>query len=843
MDKIISIIVKTADFLIDKTNHVFKEAVLFIKKTFNLSKYTKVKNHYKTSKKRLFVDILLVGMTIAFLGLAFVLVWAVSLKTPSPDSFDDRLLGQSAKIYDRTGKILLYDLSQKVRRTVVPFDKISPYIKNATIAIEDETFYEHGGIQAKSIVRAILANVMSLRFSQGGSTITQQVVKNSLLSSDKSISRKIKEWILSIKLEQVTDKDTILNMYLNSSPYGGNIYGVGEATENFFGKNPGEVTLAESAYIAALPQSPTSLSPYGKNTARLEDRKNSVLKKMLELGFIKQEEFDAAMKETVVFQPKSLAGIKAAHFVMYIKDYLENKYGDDMLQNGGLKIITTLDYDLQLKAEEIVKKYVIDNQKKLKATNAGIVAIDPKTGQILTMVGSRDYFDKEIQGNFNITTAHRQPGSAFKPFVYATAFSQGYLPETPVFDVNTEFNSGCTEFGVPISGTTAKCYHPQNYEGGYKGLMNFRQALGASRNVPAVKILYLIGVDNAIKTARAMGVEGLSDANQYGLSLALGGGEVSLLDMTSAFGVFGNNGIRSPQTGILSVTTADGQELESFDSQTKLAQQVIPEQTALAINDVLSDKYARNTIFPLSYTGDREVAIKTGTTNNSRDAWSIGYTPSISVGAWMGNNDNTPMAQISSALIVSPMWKQFLDYALTKVPVEQFEKPIYNKDVKNPFITGTWRTESGEVHSEIYWINRSDPLGLPPSNPSADPAFRLWESAVLSWAGTPAGQSVIPAPVGVQPAPSTSFRVSLGSTMFIPKTMPATASVFNYPPGTIKVDYFVNGENIGSSNQPPFSITFTPGNIKSIQDENELKATAFDSMGGRADTSGVFSTN
>ncbi len=843
MKRITSIIVKTADFLIDKIGQGLKEVVLFIKKqTFNLSNYTKAKSHHKINKKRIFVDILLAGMTLAFLGLAFILVWAVSLKAPSPDSFDDRLLGQSAKIYDRTGKILLYDLSQKVRRTVVPFDKISPYIKNATIAIEDETFYQHGGIQAKSIIRAVLANILTLRFSQGGSTITQQVVKNSLLSSDKSISRKIKEWILSIKLEQVTDKDTILNMYLNSSPYGGNIYGVGEATQQFFGKKPDQVTLSESAYIAALPQSPTSLSPYGKNTERLEDRKNTVLRKMLALKSISQEEFDTAMKEKVVFQPKSLAGIKAAHFVMYIKDYLENKYGADMLQNGGLKIITTLDYDLQLKAEEILKKYVIDNQKKFKASNGGLVATDPKTGQILTMVGSRDYFDKDIQGNFNITTAHRQPGSSFKPFVYATAFNQGYLPETPIFDVSTEFNSGCTESGLPISGTTAKCYHPQNYEGGYKGIMSFRLALGASRNIPAVKVLYLVGVDNAIKTARSMGIEGLSDANQYGLSLALGGGEVSLLDMTSAYGVFANNGVRNPQTGILSVTTADGQELESFNSQKNLSQQVIPEQTAFAINDVLSDIYARNSIFTLSYTGDRQVAIKTGTTNNSRDAWTIGYTPSISVGAWMGNNDNTPMAQVASALIVSPMWKQFLDYALTKVPVEQFEKPKYDTADKKPFITGTWHTDTGEVHSELYWINRADPMGPQPSNPSADPEFRLWESSVQNWAGT-AGKAIIPVPVGTQTTPSSAFSVSVGSSMYVPKNIQTTASVFNYPTGTVKVDYYVNGENIGSSNQPPFSIFFTPGNIKSVQDENELKATAFDALGGHVEATSFFSTN
>jgi membrane peptidoglycan carboxypeptidase len=365
---------------------------------------------------------------------------------------------------------------------------------------------------------------------------------------------------------------------------------------------------------------------------------------------------------------------------------------------------------------------------------------------------------------------------------------------------------------------------------------------GASRNIPAVKVLYLVGVDNAIKTARAMGIEGLSDANQYGLSLALGGGEVSLLNMTSAYGVFANNGVRNPPTGILSVTTADGQVLESFNPQNTLAQQVIPEQTALMMNDVLSDIYARNSIFTLSYTGDRQVAIKTGTTNSSRDAWTIGYTPSISIGAWMGNNDNTPMAQIASALIVSPMWKQFLDYALTKVPVEQFEKPTYDTSNKKPFIAGAWHTDSGEVHSELYWINRNDPMGPPPSNPNSDPEFRLWESAVQDWAGN-AGKSLIPVPTSTPETLNTGFRVSVGSSTYIPKGVQATASVSNYPAGTVKVDYYVNGELLGSSNQPPFSIFFIPGVVKSIQDENDLKATAFDALGGHSEATSFFTTN
>lgn len=841
--------VKIADLFIEKVGFYSKKVVLLLQNT-HLIRDFKNKKRPKISAKRLLVDFLIVGMATFFLALAVLVVWAASLKTPSPDSFDNHILGQSAKIYDRTGTILLYDLSQKVRRTIVPLDKISPYIKNASIAIEDAQFYTHGGIQAKSIVRAILANIVSFKFSQGGSTITQQVVKNSLLSNDKSISRKIKEWALAIKLEQVADKDTILNMYLNNSPYGGNIYGVGEATQQFFGKAPSDVTLAEAAYIAALPQSPTTLSPYGSHTDQLEYRKNTVLKKMLENKFITDTEYNEAIAAKVVFQPKNLAGIKAPHFVMYVKDYLENKYGEEMLQNSGLKIITTLDYDLQQKAEQIVKDYVIKNEKTLKATNGAMVATDPKTGEILVMVGSRDYFDKKIQGNYNVTTARRQPGSSFKPFVYATAFNQGYLPQTPVYDVSTEFNSGCTVGGQPISGT-AKCYHPQNYEGGYRGLLSFRQALGASRNIPAVRVLYLVGVDNAISTARTMGIEGLAGSSQYGLSLALGGAEVSVLNMTSAFGVFANNGIKMPEVAVLSVTTTDGQELESYDPQKTQGQQVIPEQTAMAINDILSDPIARNSIFALNYTGDRQVAIKTGTTNDSRDAWTLGYTPSIAIGAWMGNNDNSSMALIASARIVSPMWKQFLDYALEKVPVEEFEKPNYDLTDKKPFITGAWQGPGYEVHSELFWINKSDPMGPPRQYPSSDPLYDNFEYGVRLWAGSASAQgllqfqNIVPSPTTTQPSfgtANTSLNIRISEGSYIPKSSQATVSAYNYNPETVRVEYFVNNESIGVSTQPPFLVRFTPGSVKSIQPENTLRASASDSLGRSYGATTLFST-
>ncbi|HEY1037615.1 MAG TPA: penicillin-binding protein [Candidatus Paceibacterota bacterium] len=790
-------------------------------------------------KKHIIRDIIL-GMTILIIlvATAFIL-WAASLKTPDLQSFDDRLLGQSAKIYDRTGTVLLYDLSQKVRRTIVPFEAVSPHIKKATIAIEDIDFYSHNGIKPTSIIRAVIANITTLKFSQGGSTITQQVVKNSLLTRDKDISRKLKEWILALKLEQSTDKDQILNLYLNDSPYGGNIYGVEEATQLFFAKKASDVTLAEAAYIAALPQAPSLYSPYGKNKNLLVERKNLVLKKMYENRMISETEYTEALKEEVVFQPKSVAGIKAPHFVMYVREYLVQKYGEKLLESGGFSVITSLDWELQQKAEEITKRYVDANETRYKASNAAVVATDPRTGQILAMVGSRDYFDTDIEGNFNVTTARRQPGSAFKPFVYATAFSKGFLPESPVYDVPTEFNASCGTNGQPIaSSPSAKCYNPQNYEGGFKGLMSIRSALAESRNLPAVRMLHVVGINESIKLAESMGVQNLSSASQYGLSLALGGGEVSLLDMTSAYGVFANEGLRARPTAVLNITTNQGVELETYSTSTN---QVISQRTAQLMNDVLADQYARAPLFGSRYFGDRQVGIKTGTTNSSRDAWMLGYTPSISIGAWMGNNNNTPMAQQASARIVGPLWKEFMDFALSRLPDEKFSEPEPTSSSTKPFLRGVWKGPGNEVHSELYWINRNNPQGDAPGNGSNDPLFRNFEAGVLNWSGTAQAIGLI----GVNPIdqPGTGgFRI----------TSPAPSSALNRGDRVVisvdgatgqptQVEYYINERLIGRSTEAPFSFSFIPAAVQGIEDENELKAVLTDQIGKTLEAKAFFS--
>ncbi len=388
--------------------------------------------HKKKSTHPL-ATIALVGAILFFFTSGAILLWASTLEIPDLSTFNERKIAQSTKIYDRTGKVLLYDLHENIQRTLIPINEVSVHIKNATVAIEDAEFYEHKGIKVSSIIRAVLVNVGTLGYAQGGSTITQQVVKNSILTKDKTITRKIKEWILALKLEQILTKERILELYLNESPYGGNIYGIEEAAQTFFNKQAKDITLGEAAYLAALPQAPTYYSPYGNNKEKLEDRKNLVLKRMRDLQFITDEEFTEASAFVPKFAAQRVQKISAPHFVFYVREYLEEKYGKSAIEEDGFRVITTLDANLQAQAEAVVREYAYENETKFKASNAALVATDPKTGEILVMVGSRDYFDKAIDGNFNIALAKRQPGSSFKPIVYAAAFVKGFTPATMSF--------------------------------------------------------------------------------------------------------------------------------------------------------------------------------------------------------------------------------------------------------------------------------------------------------------------------------------------------------------------------------------------------------------------------
>lgn len=712
-------------------------------------------------------------LVIGLISAGIAVLWLATLKIPDINSFQTNYLAVSTKIYDKTGEVLLFNVNQDVKRTVVPFDQISPFLKKATVAIEDESFYTHHGIKITSIIRAVLVDIFTGSFNQGGSTITQQVIKNSLLTTEKKISRKIKEWVLALKLERVMDKDSILNLYLNGTPYGGPMYGVEEASQAYFGKPARDVTLAEAAYIAAMAQAPTHYSPYGNYTHELESRKNLVLKRMLDNKLITSEEYKAGLDERVVFSKPGNQSIKAPHFVSYVKEYLTEKYGEDAVNTGGLKVTTSLDYSLQERAEDIVNTFALENEKKFSASNAGLVAVDPKTGGILVMVGSRNYFDPNIEGNFNITTAHRQPGSSFKPFVYAAAFNKGYTPDTILFDVETEFSTSCNV--DPIQNlNNPNCYSPGNYDDLYRGPITIRNALAQSINIPAVKALYLVGVNNAIDLAHDMGIQGLKEKDRYGLTLVLGGGEVSLLDMASAYSVFANNGIRNEYVSVLKVEDPSGKVLEEYKPHPI---QVLPEETALNISSILSDNVARAPSFGTNsflHFPNSDVAVKTGTTNDYRDAWILGYTPSISVGAWAGNNNNSAMQKKVAGMIVAPMWRAFMDEVLKTAPQEEFKSPPPVDQSLKPILRGIWQTGSAysidsvtglpattntptgqvqqysvpQVHDILYYVNKNDPLGPPPGNPYADPQYQYWEYGVQKWLISNSTQnSIQPSPV------------------------------------------------------------------------------------------------
>lgn len=704
------------------------------------------------------------NMFFALIGIGALLfgaliIWISFIKLPDFTSFDSRKQVNSTKIYDRTGTIVLYDLGSNAHRTSIPIGEMGANIKNATVAIEDSSFYQHIGIRPTAMIRALIADISHVGAVQGGSTITQQVIKQSLLSNDKTIVRKLKEIILALKLEREYSKDDILGIYLNQIPYGGNIFGIQEASQSFFGKDPKDLTLAEAAYLAAIPNAPTHFSPYGSYRSDLEARKNLVLAREHTLKFITDADYASAKAEQVAFKPQQSSGIKAPHFVFFIKDYLEQKYGADAVESGGMKVVTTLDYDLQQVAEKAVADYTTGAHKQVDKLNAGFVAIDPKTGQILVMVGSRNYFDKAIDGNFNVTTALRQPGSSFKPYMYATAFEDGYTPDTVLFDVPTEFNAKCDPYHHPDPGVPeSQCYMPVDYEGYYQGPMDIRTALGSSINVPAVKMLYMVGVKNTIKTAQDMGITTLTDPARYGLSLVLGGGEVKLLDAVSAYGVFANDGVRHPYTGILSVTDNTGNTLETWQDNPI---QVLPKNVALQMSDVLSDNNARRLTFsPTSplYFPDRQVAVKTGTTNDFKDLWTIGYTPSLVAGVWAGMNDSTALYK---GITGSPIWHQFMQQALQKYPNETFEKPEVDPDYASlpPVLQGFWQggesffvdTISGKlatsltpsstkkeyvitnVHSILYWVNKTNPRSGRPANPQSDSLYNNWETAVQDW--------------------------------------------------------------------------------------------------------------
>ncbi len=691
-------------------------------------------------KKRLLWLKIGIGVFLFLLALgagAFYELAQLAKNLPDPQQAIDWQMTQSTKIYDRTGQVLLYEMNNNGRRTVISFDQIPDYVKQATLAIEDKDFYNHSALDWKSIGRAIITDISTGQLSQGASTITQQLARNAFLTTEKTFTRKIKEAILSYWIEKYYSKDKIFELYLNEIPYGSGNYGIEAASQAYFGKSAKDLTLVEAATLAAIPQSPTYYSPWNNHIPDLMQRKNNILDQMYQLGYIDKEERDRNVKITPTFLQKNLGSIKAPHFVMMIRDYLLNKYGEDAVNRGGLKVITTLDWNLQQIAEKAVTEGAKRNAELYKGNNAALVAQDPKTGQILALVGSADYFDTANEGNFNVATQGlRQPGSSIKPFIYITAFKQGYSPDSVIMNLPTEFSSkpDCPITGINYSVDNPDCYHPQNFDHQFPGPVTLRNALAQSMNIPAVKLLYLVGINNALQTASDFGITTLNDPSRYGLSLVLGGGEVKLVDMVEGYSVFSQEGVRHDQTSILEVDDYNGNVLEKYLDK---ATQVIEPQYARMINDVLSDQAARKPLysgsFGLTVFQDRDVALKTGTTDAYKDAWTIGYTPYLVAGVWAGNNHEESMQQNAGSILAAvPIWNAFMVDALKEFPNESFNKPDPVVETK-PMLNGQFFV-NGQVHDILYYVDKNNPTDAAPQNPANDPQYNNWEIPTQIWA-------------------------------------------------------------------------------------------------------------
>ena len=656
------------------------------------------KIYQKNKKKALFFSILkLFGLgclLVIFIALFVFVFYAKDL--PRPEIFTEKHFTQSTKIYDRTGKILLYEIYGEEKRTIVSLENIPEHLKNAVIITEDANFYKHFGIDFEGILRSILINLKIKKPVYGGSTIPQQLIRSSFFTPEKTLKRKIREIILALELDRRYSKDQILGWYLNQIPLGQNAYGVESASQTYFSKAVSEITIAEAATLAALIQAPSHLSPYGEYKDKLLARKDYILERMMERGYLTKEELETTKKEMIEF--KSPATIKAPHFVLYvIENYLKPKYGQDLeyLKENGIKVYTSLDWELQTLAERVVKEGA-ERNKTYNAHNAALTAINPKNGEILAMVGSVDWQatssypqgcenSKEkclFDPKFNVATlGERQPGSAFKPFVYAAAFKKGYDDEIKITDQETNFG---------VWGN--KEYIPQNYDGMFRGLVNLRQSLAQSLNIPSIKVLFLAGLEekvesleinnflglenvflkgleNSIKTAKDFGITTLNKPiSFYGPAIVLGGGEMKLLDMTSAYGVFATQGLTIPPVSILKIE--DYNEKIIIEENNKTPKRVLSSEIARLINDILSDNEARTPMFgPRShlYFDGYQVAAKTGTTDDFKDAWTIGYTPSIVVGVWVGNNNNAPMTKRQpAATVAGPIFHDFLTEFLYK---------------------------------------------------------------------------------------------------------------------------------------------------------------------------------
>lgn len=800
-------------------------------------------------------NLIVVGLLLGFVGFSVLFLWTTK-DLPDPNRLLERNIQQTTTIYDRTGDTILYQLHGDVNRKLITLAELPEYIKWTSITAEDRDFYNHHGFSVSGIVRSFLSNIFS-GSRVGGSTITQQLVKNAILSPEKTYTRKLKELILSFRIESKFSKDEILQLYFNEIPYGSVVYGVEAAAQTFFGKSAKDLTVAQAAVLAAIPQRPTYFSPYGEHIDELLERQRYIINEMVDLGYLDEATAAAAKAEKIEFKPRSEA-MMAPHFVMYIRQLLADQYGESYAEQAGLKITTTLNLDDQKAAENAI---AAQREKNLSynATNAALVSLDTKTGQILAMVGSADFNDEAISGQVNVALRPRQPGSSFKPLAYVTAFSEGYTPETILYDVVTQFS---TDSGQP--------YEPHNYNLKENGPVTMRKALAGSLNIPAVKTLYLADVQRVLDIAEEIGYSTFDDRSRFGLSVVLGGGEVKLLEHTAAYAAFAREGIYHTPIAILKIEDAKGNVLYEYKDSDNRGKQILTPEVFRSLNSILSDNAARSYIFgEKNYLTlpDRPVAAKTGTTNDYHDAWTIGYTPSIATGVWVGNSDNAEMKRgADGSVIAAPIWNTYMKAAVANQPVETFQEPPANTAAK-PVLRGELSgavpikidKETGkratdftppeniiekyftQFHCILYYVNKDDPQGPPPADPFADPQFASWEDAVRRWATAQGFIQNEEAPPSEfddlhtaenQPTLSISSPQA-GATIGSPQLNVEIRTEARR--GVAKVEYSIDGQLIATVATPPFDLATTLDDLSS--GIHTLTVRASDDVGNRAEQS------
>lgn len=812
----------------------------------SVAAYSKI-NGSKSKKWKFISTLVLVFFLLFFIsgtaGAGYY-VWMMR-NLPSPDKMIERQVSQTTKIYDRNAKDLLYEVHGAENRTILELKDMSKYVISATLSAEDREFYKHHGFDIKGIARSFIKNILT-GSRVGGSSITQQFVKNAVLTAEKTYTRKIKEFIIAYQLENRFSKDEILKMYLNEIPYGSVTYGIESASQRFFGKGAKDLNIAEAAFLASLPKAPSYYSPFGPNRDALDKRCKYVIDAMFEEGYITKDEAVKAKKEDLLskLQDKKTS-ITAPQFVFYVKDLLSERFGEKAVEQGGLKVITTLNMEQQKLAEKVLS----DNKANINsynATNAALVSLDPKTGEVLAMVGSLDFFDKTIDGNVNVALRSRQPGSSFKPIVYATAFSRGYTPNTIVYDVETIFPTIVEKDG----------YAPKNYNLKEHGPVSLKKALAGSLNIPAVKMLYLAGIDNVLDTANSLGYTTFRDRSRFGLSLVLGGGEVKLLEHVNAFAVFANEGQIATVDPILMVEDPKGKVLYERKPALK---KVLDEEAARQITDILSDNSAREYIFGANnyLNVGFEAAAKTGTTNDYRDAWTIGYAPDSVVGVWVGNNNNKEMKnKADGSAVAAPIWNAFMK-GIVKDTAKTFTKPkavITGKPildgetapgaaVKIDKASGKLATDFTpksfiiektfeETHSILHYIDKDNPQGPAPADPAKDAYYQAFEDGVKKWAEKNNYISELP-PAGYDDlhVPANKPQIAINSPQnngSVGRSFSVTVKT-SAPRGVSRVEYYIDETLVAAAKDSPFYATLSlSSNISN--GFHVLKAVSYDDI-------------